>query len=125
MLRTRMKLVPKFPDFPDEGDQVELQDKRSAIVAALRKCMLAKGYAETRLTHLARAARLSVSHLLYYFPNKQVVLEEVCDQITTRILQEITVHRDEPPEERIHVLVDNVFASGAPTRSELGASLQL
>ena len=120
-----MKVAPKFPNFPDEADQVELKDKRSAIVAALRKCMLAKGYAETKLTHLARAARLSASHLLYYFPNKQLILEEVCDQITTRILQEITVHRDEPPEERIHVLVDNVFANGAPSRSELGVNLEL
>jgi AcrR family transcriptional regulator len=124
MLRTRLKSVRKG-NYPAQSDETELKDRRGAIVAALRRCMLTKGYAETRLTDLARAAGISVSHLLYYFPSKEAVLEEVCDEVVDRTLREVTFYRDEPVEERIHVLVDHVFVRNALSQSELGVILQL
>ncbi len=87
--------------------------------------MLTKGYAETRLTDLARAAGISVSHFLYYFPSKEAALEEVCDEIVEQTLIEISAFRNDPPEERIHVLVDHVFVRSVVTRSELGVILEL
>lgn len=82
--------------------------------------MLEKGYAETSLTDLAKAAHMSVSHLLYYYPSKEAVLLDLSIQVNEQILFDIGAHRSEPPEERIHVLVDNVFVHGAISRGELG-----
>lgn len=87
--------------------------------------MLAKGYAETSLTDLANSAEMSVSHLLYYYPSKEAVLLDLSDQINDRIWTDVTAYRDEPPEERIHVLVDNVFVHGAIHKSELGLVREL
>jgi AcrR family transcriptional regulator len=93
--------------------------RRAAIVAALRQCVIAKGYAETSLTDLAKAAHMSVSHLLYYYPSKEQVLLDLSSLISDRVLADVTASRDEPPEERIHVLADNVFAGGVVERTEL------
>jgi len=87
--------------------------------------MLTKGYAETRLTDLAAAAGISVSHFLYYFESKEAALEEVCEEIVEQTLTQITSFRNEPPEERIHVLVDHVFVRNVVARSELGVILEL
>jgi len=73
--------------------------------------MIEKGYAQTSLTDLAKASGMSVSHLLYYFPGKEAVLVEVCDDIGRRFKAELAAHQDEPPEERIHILVDDWLRS--------------
>jgi AcrR family transcriptional regulator len=93
-------------------------DRRSAIIQALKQCMVDRGYADTTLSDLARCAGLSVSHFLYYFPSKDAVLLEVCAEILDKTLNEITAYRDEPPEERIHVLVDHLFLHTTISRGE-------
>jgi AcrR family transcriptional regulator len=100
-------------------------DRRAAIIEALKRCMIEKGYAETTLTDLANATDMSVSHLLYYYPSKEAALLDLSDELHARILADVTRHRGEPPEERIHVLVDNLFIRGALTRDELGIVLEL
>src|SRR5260370_38002291 len=101
------------------------QGRRSVIVAALRKLMMEKGYAEISLTELAQVAGMSVSHLLYYFASKEAALTELCDNVVEGILGHITSHKDDPPEERIHVLVDHLFLHGIVPREELGIVLEL
>src|ERR1700681_3208520 len=109
MIKRRSRTVQKGANLAHESEAAKLKDRRKTIVAALRRCMLTKGYAETRLTDLARAAGISVSHFLYYFESKEAVLEEVCEEVVEQTLAEVTSYRDDPPEERIHVLVDHVF----------------
>jgi AcrR family transcriptional regulator len=99
--------------------------RRAAIIAALKRCMIEKGYAETTLTDLANATDMSVSHLLYYYPSKEQALLDLSDELNARILADVTQHRGEPPEERIHVLVDNLFIRGALSRAELGIVLEI
>ncbi len=101
------------------------RNRRAKIVAALKHCMIDKGYAETSLTDLARAADMTVSHLLYYYAGKELVLLDLCDEVTARVLSDVTAHRDEPAEERIHVLVDNVFIRGAVSGPEMGIVREL
>src|ERR1700686_5890024 len=120
MIKRRPRTIQKDLDPGLETEREKRNDRRQAIVAALRRCMLTKGYAETRLTDLARAAGISVSHFLYYFESKEAVLEEVCEEVVEQTLAEVTSYRDDPPEERIHVLVDHVFVRSVITRSELG-----
>lgn len=104
------KAPPRAPD---------IKNRRAEIVAALRRCMIEKGYAETSLTDLARAANMSVSHLLYYYPGKEAVLLDLSGEINERVLGGVIAHQSEPPEERIHILADNVFVQGAIERNEL------
>lgn len=126
MIKRRSRTVQKGANLAHESEAAKLKDRRKAIVAALRRCMLTKGYAETRLTDLARAAGISVSHYLYYFASKEAALKEVCDEIVDQTLAEVTASRGEPPEERIHVLVDHVFVRSIfSQRSELGVILEL
>jgi AcrR family transcriptional regulator len=94
------------------------RDRRAALVTALRECILRKGYAGTSVTELARAADMSVSHFLYYYPNKEAVLLDLARQVHERVLTSVGAHRHEPPEERIHLLVDNLLV--AVPREELG-----
>src|SRR5580693_6776097 len=80
-------------------------ERRADIINALRRRMIEKGYAQTSLANIATAAGMSASHLLYYFPSKEAVLEELCEQVLSRLFQTINASRSEPPEERIHLLV--------------------
>jgi len=87
--------------------------------------MLTKGFAETSLTDLANSANMSVSHLLYYYPSKDAVLFDLSEQINARIWADVTASGEEPPEERIHALVENVFVHGAVHKSELAILREL
>ena len=102
----------------DEPRAASKKQRRDAIIAALRQCMLGKGYAETSLTDLAGSVQMSVSHLLYYYPTKEAVLLDLARGTHERILVSFGAHRDEPPEERIHLLVGNMFV--AVSREEIG-----
>jgi len=88
--------------------------RRAEIVEALRDCMITKGYAETSLSDIARGANISASHLFYYYPGKEAVLEDLCDHILGRIFEIVNASRGETPEERIHLLVGNVFVAARP-----------
>jgi AcrR family transcriptional regulator len=97
-------------------------ERRADIIDALRRSMIENGYAQTSLADIAAAAGMSASHLLYYFPSKEAVLEELCEQILNGLYQTVTVSRNESPEERIHLLVSNVFIAA---RSEFAIAVEL
>src|ERR1700722_13253130 len=92
-----------------KGSNAKSGERRADIVDALRRRIIEKGYAQTSLADIATAAGISPSHLLYYFPNKEAVLEELCDQVLDRLYQTVNATRNESAEERIHLLVSNVF----------------
>lgn len=96
------------------------RERRGRIVAALRASMLERGYTDTTLTDIAKGADLTVSHLLYYYPSKDSVLLDLSNEIMNSMLDEITVHADQPVEEQIHVLVENLFMSSSVRRLEMG-----
>jgi TetR/AcrR family transcriptional repressor of bet genes len=102
----------------------ERTDRRAQIVDTLRKCILTKGYADTSLSDLARGAGLTVSHLLYYFPSKQAVLEKLCREFLGRLTSDFKRHRDKPPEEQMRILVDQTFAGKPPAESDLKIGLE-
>ena len=94
------------------------KNRRAEIVAALRRCILKKGYAETTITDIAKAANMSASHFLYYYLTKEAVLLDLAQQLHEKVLFAVGVDGDEPPEERIHMLVNNLLV--AFPREELG-----
>jgi len=102
-----------------------LAARREKIVAALRQSMLTRGYAETSLTDLAKRAGMSVSHLLYYYPSKDAVLAELCEQFVKSAYADVAKDKDKAPAERIRILAGNLFVRGAIARSEFSMLREL
>jgi len=95
------------------SDRTSARARRTAIASALQRAMLEKGFSSTSLSDLARAAGMSVSHLLYYFPSKEAVLEHLNTAITDQIANDLVAHRGDPPAQQINNLVDYYFGGRA------------
>jgi len=103
----------------DEGD------RRIVILRALWRLMLEKGYASTSLTDVARRARISPSHLAYYFATKDTILQELYRALSEALLAGITSHRGEPPIEQCHLLASYAFLEPAMSLSDRSIVLEL
>src|SRR5579875_1281361 len=88
--------------------------RRAAIIEALRRSMLDKGFAGTSLTDLARRAGMSVSHFLYYFPDKETVLAQLAKTITDETLAFMGELTARPAQEQCRNLVGYFFGGGVP-----------
>lgn len=73
-MSTRKKRAPSIPRGPAQARAGGKH--RGGIFKALHDCIVEQGYARTSLTDVARAAGMSPSHLLYYFPGKDAILED-------------------------------------------------
>ncbi len=98
--------------------------RRARILSAFHDCIITKGYAKTTLRDVARAADMSASHLLYYFPGKDTILENYFENVAQRIVERIESFRTESPEKQIDLLADLFFAGKGITRSEIGFMLE-
>ena len=100
-------------------------DKRRArILSAFHDCILDKGYARTTLRDVSRKAGISASHLLYYFPGKDAILEQYFEDVGSRIKKRLDGFRTEQPARQIELLTDLFFAGKGITRSEIGFMLE-
>ena len=98
--------------------------RRARILAAFHDCIITKGFAKTTLRDVAREADMSASHLLYYFPGKDTMLEHYFENVAQRIVKRIESFRTETPEQQIDLLSDLFFAGKGITRSEIGFMLE-
>ena len=98
--------------------------RRVRILAAFHDCIISKGYAKTTLRDVAKAADMSASHLLYYFPGKDTMLEHYFENVAQRIVERIESFQTESPEQQIDLLADLFFAGKGITRSEIGFMLE-
>jgi AcrR family transcriptional regulator len=98
--------------------------RRARILSAFHECIISKGYAKTTLRDVARVADMSASHLLYYFPGKDTMLEHYFENVAQRIVERIDSFRTESPEQQIGLLADLFFAGKGITRSEIGFMLE-
>ncbi len=87
--------------------------RRAAIIDALRRSMLDKGFAGTSLTELAKRAGMSVSHFLYYFPDKETVLAELAKSFTDETLEFIGALTPRAPQDQCRELVNFFFGGRA------------
>jgi len=109
-------------DFPLPGTRGG--KRRARILAAFHDCIISKGYAKTTLRDVAKAADMSASHLLYYFPGKDTMLESYFENVAQRIVERIESFRTKLPEQQIDLLADLFFAGKGITRSEIGFMLE-
>lgn len=101
------------------GDQ-----RRALILRAFHDCIIENGYAKTTLRDVAKAAGISASHLLYYFPGKDSIIEHYFEEVASRIVQRIDSFRGEDAVSQVELLSDLFFAGKGITRSEIGFMLE-
>ncbi len=124
MVKSESSATTKSPPEIEPPKRPAGEDRRQAIVTALRGCMVEKGYSETSLTDIAKAVNMSVSHLLYYYPNKESILLDLYAEAADRLLSDATAHWDEIPEERLHLLAESAFAPGAQPKAVSSLNLE-
>ena len=99
-------------------------ERRRAIFQALRTCVIEQGYSKTTLADVARTAGMSPSHLLYYFPGLDSILQHYFSHIIERITLRMTSFRHEPPERKIDLLAELFFGGSSDDKSEIGFMLE-
>ena len=106
------------------GPVARNDERRARIVAALRDCMLARGYAATSLSDVARAAGMTPSHLLYYFKGKNAILNAYWQTTAVAILARLHAIEPEPIERRLDLLADAFFSGVVGTQADVGIVLE-
>lgn len=99
-------------------------ERRRAIFSALHSCVIEKGYSKTALADVARAAGMSPSHLLYYFPGLDAILQSYFAYIVERIIARMSSFRHEDPEKKIDLLAELFFGGTTDDKSEIGFMLE-
>lgn len=98
--------------------------RRKRILTSLHDCIIKTGYAKTTLRDVAETADMTASHLLYYFPGKDAILEHYFSNVAQRIVERIKEFNAESPECQIDRLADLFFAGKGITKSEIGFMLE-
>lgn len=101
------------------------RDRRGRIVSALYRCMAKKGYAGTTLCDIADEAGMSSSHLLYYYPGKEAILEAFFKAVIKRIEHDLAAVEDRPPEQKIEAMADLLLSPRALRKTDQGVMLDL
>jgi AcrR family transcriptional regulator len=100
------------------------RDRRGSIRHALFQCIRDKGYAATTLADVAVAAGISASHLLYYYPSKDAVLEDLFDAATRHLRDDVAKLPWDSPTEALDALADYFLGGKAFSRTEQATMLQ-
>ena len=106
-------------------DATSSRDRRVKIVTALYRCMAKKGYAATTLCDIADEAGMSSSHLLYYYPGKEAILEAFFKAVTKRIENDIAALADCAPADKIEAIADLLLSSKILRKADQGVMLDL
>ena len=98
--------------------------RRQLILEAFHDCIIEKGYAKTTLRDVARGAKMTASHLLYYFSGKDTILEQYFENVSQAIVERIESFSSETPQRQVELLADLFFSGNGITRSEIGFMLE-
>jgi AcrR family transcriptional regulator len=107
------------------ADAMNARDRRGKIVMALYRCMAKKGYAATTLCDIAEEAGMTSSHLLYYYPGKEAILEAFFKAVTKRIEKAIVELKDCEPAEQIEAIADLFLRAHGMRKVDQGVMLDL
>jgi AcrR family transcriptional regulator len=87
--------------------------------------MARKGYAATTLCDIAEEAGMTSSHLLYYYPGKEAILEAFFKAVTKRIESEIAALSDREPAARVEGIADLFLSASGLRKVDQGVMLDL
>jgi AcrR family transcriptional regulator len=107
------------------ADAMNARDRRGRIVVALYRCMAKKGYAATTLCDIAEEAGMTSSHLLYYYPGKEAILEAFFKAVTKRFEKEIAELKGREPVEQIEAIADLFLSANGLRKVDQGVMLDL
>lgn len=107
------------------AEATSARDRRGKIVTALYRCMAKKGYAATTLCDIAEEAGMTSSHLLYYYPGKEAILEAFFKAVTKRIEKEISDLDHSEPADKIEAIADLFLNPHGLRKSDQGVMLDL
>ncbi len=99
-------------------------ERRRAIFKSLHKCVIEQGYSKTTLADVARTAGMSPSHLLYYFPGLDSILQHYFSYIIERIIFRMSSFRSEPRDRKIELLSELFFGGSSEDKAEIGFMLE-
>ena len=91
--------------------------RRATIIESILRFMLRQRVVLSSLNELASAAGMSVSLLLYYFPNREAVHQYLVRAIAGKIIEELNACGFAPPEKRIELLTNYLFDGRAIPRA--------
>jgi AcrR family transcriptional regulator len=98
--------------------------RRQLILAAFHECIIGQGYAKTTLRDVAKGAGMTASHLLYYFPGKDAILEHFFENVSQTIVERLDSFASDAPDRQIDLLAELFFGGKGITRSEIGFMLE-
>jgi len=98
--------------------------RRQMILTAFHECIIEKGYSKTTLRDIAKSAGMTASHLLYYFPGKEAILQHYFENVSQMIVERLDSFASESTDGQINLLADLFFAGKGITRSEIGFMLE-
>lgn len=98
--------------------------RRQLILTAFHHCIIEKGYAKTTLRDVAKGAGMTASHLLYYFPGKDTILEQYFENVSQTIVERLESFSSETLQRQVDLLADLFFSGKGITRSEIGFMLE-
>lgn len=117
-----MDLIVATSDF---AETTKASDRRGKIVTALYHCMCKKGYAGTTLCDIADEAGMTSSHLLYYYPGKEAILEAFFKAVTKRFEKQMSELKNREPAERIEAIADLFLSPKGMRKVDQGVILDL
>jgi AcrR family transcriptional regulator len=106
-----------------EGDQSRLRAQgvrtRAVIVKAATKLLLDGGALEFTLRAVARQAKVSISNLQYYFPDRKELLRAVIEPVLEGYREELAsaVRSDRPAREALDAIFDRALADTRDPRT--------
>lgn len=100
-----------------------VDDRRKLIVQAMHRCIREKGIASTTMTEVALRAGMTLSHVRYYFENKNAILAFYLDELCTEIVDTIAAIPREDPDQWLRALTD--FYVGNPRMSPGGLAVMV
>jgi AcrR family transcriptional regulator len=104
--------MPERPTSP--ALQERYDRRRDTMVNAAARVFAHNGYDQTTMQDLAASMGLATGALYHYFPSKEQLLIDICDQLMEPLLERArdVVASEDPPAERlrtlVHLWVDNV-----------------
>jgi AcrR family transcriptional regulator len=87
--------------------------------------MAKKGYAATTLCDIAEEAGMTSSHLLYYYPGKEAILEAFFKAVIGGIEKQISTLKDCEPEARLEAIADLFLNPKGLRKVDQGVMLDL
>ena len=128
MTRPSSEPRAKTPDvsLPEQSSLAARPDERRQRIAdALEHCIRKEGLSATTLTAIARAARMSPSHLRYYFAGKEEIVEYYLSALSEELVREISRLNKATPDQWLSDFADYFVGNPRVTRSNIAVMIEI